>query len=39
MTYEEAEKRQAENCGLSLDEYRRRLDELLRQVEVARGRS
>jgi len=37
MTKEEVERRMAKYCGLSLEEYRRRRDELLKQVSDLKG--
>ena len=34
MTKEKADRLKAANCGLSVKEYRRRRDELLRQGEI-----
>jgi hypothetical protein len=34
MTKEKADRLKAANCGLSVKEYQRRMDELLRQVEI-----
>jgi len=39
MTKQESEARQAANCGLSVAEYRRRLDRLLRQCEEVKAKN